>query len=157
MSVSIIQGDVLKTSAKYICHQVNTFGTMGAGVALQIKKNYPHVYLEYNKFCSYHTPEELYGKVLRIEENKDKVFLNMFSQIGIGGPNVNTNYEYFHECLLKIREMIPIGEEIAMPYMIGCGLAGGDWSIISADISDTLGLSHIVRLYDFNGVTSVKK
>ena len=43
-----------------------------------------------------------------------------------------------------------------MPYMIGCGLAGGDWSIISADISDTLGLSHIVRLYDFNGVTSVK-
>ena len=81
----------------------------------------------------------------------------MFSQIGSGGPNVNTNYEYFHEFLLKIREMIPIGEEIAMPYMIGCGLAGGDWSIISADISDTLGLSHIVRLYDFNGVTSVKK
>ena len=169
MSVSIIQGDVLKTSAKYICHQVNTFGVMGAGVAkafydryiskiaLQIKKNYPHVYLEYNKFCSYHTPEELYGKVLRIEENKDRVFLNMFSQVDIGGPNVNTYYEYFHECLLKIREMIPIGEEIAMPYMIGCGLAGGDWSIISADISDTLGLSHIVRLYDFNGVTYVKR
>ena len=69
MSVSIIQGDVLKTSAKYICHQVNTFGVMGAGVALQIKKNYPHVYLEYNKFCSYHTPEELYGKVLQEHDN----------------------------------------------------------------------------------------
>ena len=45
-----IQGDVLKTSAKYICHQVNTFGVMGAGVALQIKKNYPHVYLSIISF-----------------------------------------------------------------------------------------------------------
>ena len=43
-----------------------------------------------------------------------------------GKPDsLEDRYDYFIECLQKIAELNPIS--IAIPYKIGCGLAGGRW------------------------------
>ena len=42
--IKIIDGDLFDTDAKFICHQVNCMGKMGSGVALQVRKKFPHVY-----------------------------------------------------------------------------------------------------------------
>lgn len=41
---------------------------------------------------------------------------------------------YFQQCLEKIAELAP--KSLAFPYGIGCGLAGGNWSVYSAMIND---------------------
>ena len=39
--------------------------------------------------------------------------------------------EAFKQCLIKIRQ-IPDLHSVAFPWMIGCGAAGGDWSVYLA-------------------------
>lgn len=41
--VKLINGDLLEAKETYIAHQVNCYGAMGRGVALQIKNRYPDV------------------------------------------------------------------------------------------------------------------
>lgn len=43
-------GNIFDSDAKIICHQVNTYGVMGAGIAAEVKERFPEVYTEYNAF-----------------------------------------------------------------------------------------------------------
>ena len=45
--MSEIDGDILDVTKGVICHQVNTRGIAGAGLALQIRKKYPEWYKWY--------------------------------------------------------------------------------------------------------------
>ena len=47
--IEIINGNIFKGDADIICHQVNTHGIMGAGIALQIKEKFPDVYAVYRE------------------------------------------------------------------------------------------------------------
>ena len=49
--IKIINGDIFSGTEDIICHQVNTLGVMGSGIALQIKKLYPMVFTAYRMFC----------------------------------------------------------------------------------------------------------
>ena len=49
--IEYIEGDLLKTNVEVIIHQTNCKGVMGAGIALQIKNNYPEVFKYYVYFC----------------------------------------------------------------------------------------------------------
>jgi len=49
--MKIVDGDLLTSNADYICHQVNTDGVMGGGIALQIKNKFPHVFNAHYDFC----------------------------------------------------------------------------------------------------------
>ena len=66
--ITIKKGDVLRSRAMYICHQVNCMGVMGAGIAKQIKAMYPEVYEEYKRVCNEHrrNPAELLGQNLGV-------------------------------------------------------------------------------------------
>lgn len=50
--VKLINGDLLEAKETYIAHQVNCYGAMGRGVALQIKNRYPDVYRRYHEYLS---------------------------------------------------------------------------------------------------------
>lgn len=39
-----IKGNLLESDCDIICHQTNTLGIMGGGIALQIKNKYPLLY-----------------------------------------------------------------------------------------------------------------
>lgn len=170
MAVKVVDGDLLSTKAKYICHQVNCQGKMGSGVARQIREKYPTVYQWYKVKCSEGAREKerlgvskspLLGQVQMIykedypvgESDIDsQAICNLFSQdqYGYNGKQF-TDYAAFEKCLLRLREMIPVEETIAMPYKIGCGLGGGNWSVVSGIIDKVLGQQYTVELWRKEG------
>lgn len=139
MPYKVIDGNLLDSNAKYICHQVNCQGRMGSGVAKQIRAKYPEAYSAYTKQAS----EGMLGEAQLVDCHDGKVVVNMFAQSNYGyDGNRYTSYVAFQKCLDKMIQTIPAGETIAMPYMIGCGLGGGEWEIISDFIVEKLVLDN---------------
>lgn len=134
--------DILTADENIIVHQVNNLGVMGAGLALQIRKKYPKVFEAYRK-----TAQEL-GKVQLVKIGENKYICNMFSQNGISRHKRTTNYEAMEECIATIVEYAKENEySIAIPYKIGCGLAGGDWNKVK----------DIIEKYDDGRITIYRK
>lgn len=127
-----INGDVFLAPEKScICHQVNTYGAMGKGIALSVKIKYPRVYTQYKRHL-----EDLilspYGTVLFCGIDNNRYIANCFSQIGW-----KTDYDLFEKCLHVLADTQC--NYFAIPYKMGCGLAGGNWTVISNLIEKILG------------------
>ena len=125
----IIEADLLDFNCDIIAQQVNCKGVMGAGLALQIRRKYPIVFYRYLTKCN--KQKDLLGTIQVI--NVGKVYVaNLFSQWSYGTSERQTDYRALELCLLKLRDcMINHGlKTLALPYGIGCGLAGGDWNIV---------------------------
>lgn len=155
MSVSIIEGNLMDTKAKYICHQVNCQGKMGSGVAAQIREKFPKAYAEYNALCSsMKNKEVLLGEVQAVHCKRgadDVVICNLFGQLNYGyNGKMFTSYEAFQKCVDWLNRYVPDGETVAMPFRIGCGLGGADWHLISKMIERGLGVTHNVELWRWN-------
>lgn len=142
----IENGDLLKASETYIVHQVNSYGKMGRGVALQIRNKYPDVFRRYEEYCAEHRTKELPGKVLLIPTEDGKVICNLFGQENYGYGKKFTDYAALSKALTNLARIVPTDEAIAMPYLIGCGNGGGDWSIVKGLIDDIF-KKHTVVLY----------
>lgn len=46
MRLKEINGNLFDSKADVLCHQVNTYGVMGAGIALEVRKRFPGVYTQ---------------------------------------------------------------------------------------------------------------
>lgn len=152
MAVKVIEGDLFQTTAKFICHQTNCKGKMGSGVAKQIRQQYPAAYRQYMDLCSGKKDSaELLGHA-QFVCGAEKTVVNMFAQdrYGYDGSRY-TNYKAFEQCLNEIAQYVVHGETIAMPYKIGCGLAGGDWEIVYGLIESILGQHYTVELWRKEG------
>lgn len=131
--MKIIHYDITEIKG-YIVQQVNCQNKMGKGLAKALYNKYPKVKKDYHKFCNnYNSPEELLGKVLFVNIDNDTTICNMFSQLKYGNTKGNTknrytDYKVFYNCLEYICKNSP--DKIYVPYMIGCGLGGGDWNVI---------------------------
>ena len=149
--IKTIKGNVLDAPITYICHQVNCKGVMGAGLAKQIKDKWPQVYYDYRTECIYNPVEELMGGILISRLNDNVKIVHMFAQNEYGINKRQTDYEAFESCLNKIATSISNKDytTIRFPYGIGCGLAGGDWSIIQNLIQKVLG-EYNVEFYLFD-------
>ena len=133
----VMSGDVLKTPIEIIAHQVNCLGTMGAGLAKQIKDKYPQVESWYKIYCHKRDTQPILGTG-QIVCQTDHTFFNIFGQYGYGVSKRQTDYKAFKsgfkDAILKYRFLkndYKSQLKIAIPYHIGCGLAGGDWKSIS--------------------------
>ena len=148
MSIEIKHGNLLESGAPIIAHQVNCQGVMGAGVAKAIREKYPSVYESYREQCRVQG-STLLGTTLLVPIHADAQQLldgrviktkplavtiaNCYAQDGYGRTGVQTSYPHLRESLTILREcaMFRGGDEvIAMPYKIGCGLAGGNWPTV---------------------------
>jgi O-acetyl-ADP-ribose deacetylase (regulator of RNase III) len=124
--IRVVEGSVLK--APVIAHQVNCRGAFGAGLAGQIAERWPACKKSYLSYVQSKDPGELFGTVY-VWEGLDVVILNLFGQ---DQPGPHTS----EIALLGAAQRIPdfMEEEgigvVAMPWMIGCGIGGGDWSRI---------------------------
>lgn len=160
MAVKIIDGDLFQTKALVICHQVNCRGKMGSGVAKQIRALYPLAYeryrLAYNR--QKNDPRQLLGCIQFCHCNDEKtetgmrMIINMFAQDRYGyDGECYTDYKAFEYCIRKIHQIVDKGGTIAMPYKIGCGLAGGDWNVVYGMIEKILGPHYTVELWRKEG------
>lgn len=147
--VKYVKGNLLDSDCDYICHQVNCKGVMRSGIAKQIRERWPEVYDEYKIFCD-SGRLSLLGCVLRSSPSDHRpVVVNMFSQDHYGYDGARyTSYAAFARCLMYIQNVVPASCSIGFPKNIGCGLGGGDWSVILDLIEGLLGKTHNVYIYE---------
>ncbi|MEX0597809.1 MAG: macro domain-containing protein [Candidatus Paceibacterota bacterium] len=130
--IKIVNGNILRAKEDIIGHQVNCLGKMGAGLAKQIRAKYPKVYQEYKDICRKRKPEDLLS-LTQFVNVEDKTIVNIFSQLNYGTQSIQTDYVALEKCLYSILHNVTVSycklynKSIALPYGIGCGLAGGDW------------------------------
>ena len=135
--VKIIEGDVFKTNAKIIAHQVNCLGVMGSGVALQVKQKFPNVFQEYKNMCE--TENELLGSIQCVNvANGNKIICNLFGQELCGGGSVQyTSIPALRKCFVQLRDYAKEHDYvIAMPYGIGCVRGGANWNEVYSIIQE---------------------
>lgn len=129
--VSYTIGDIFKAADEniidIIVHQANCMSIMGSGIAALIKEKYPSAYKA--DVDDIRSPEKKLGSYSFTFEEGVGVF-NLYGQY-LPGPN--TSYESLR---LSLREMATLVEKvcpdapIGLP-LIGCGVGGGDWSVVS--------------------------
>jgi hypothetical protein len=71
------------------------------------------------------------GKVQLVDIGLHKYVANIFGQIVIGREAVQTDYDALDRAFLSLKcTARGRGLTVAIPYGIGCGLAGGKWRIV---------------------------
>lgn len=126
--MSIVRGNILDADEKYICHQCNCVTQKyGRGLANHIFKKFPYA----NIYLPRHGRRDKIGTIKVKGNGRDKRYvINMMAQYYPGAPKYFDTSEYrekyFKVCLEKMAQ-IPNLESVAFPYLIGCGLADGEW------------------------------
>lgn len=146
--IQIVHGNLLDSSATFICHQVNCRGVMGSGVARQIRERWPCVYDSYLKLCKSVTePGHLLGCASVVDVGDGRYVCNLFGQLDYGSDGkAYTRIGELRKCCQYIADAARPGDTIAMPYRIGCGLGGGDWGATMDMLADVF-KDHHLTLY----------
>ncbi|ATO28897.1 Appr-1-p processing protein [Bacillus atrophaeus] len=154
--IKIVKGNILDATEDIIVQQVNCKGVMGAGLAKAILKRYPNVKSEYQSFRNFNlnkglTDKDLLGLVNYVRVTDGKVIANVFGQIEIKknrfDKTVYTKTEALTRGLKEVKELSKqLNKSVAIPYGIGCGLAGGDWNIVS-ELIDSIFSDYKVTIY----------
>ena len=136
--VEVIEhSNLLEVQSGIICHQVNCIGVMGAGIALQIRNKWPVVFDRYKDDCGHCMthPEAMLGHVQDVMVGDNLIVANCFAQVFPGRNGVMTDYQAWDVILDKLADLSNyFSLDIHFPWMIGCGLAGGDWNVILGKI-----------------------
>ena len=126
------KGDVLKSGETLIVHGCNCKNTMAAGIARQVRTQCPNAYAaDRATICG--DIKKLGTFTYALEDNGMCIF-NAYTQYNYNRNVLCLDYEALEKSISSICEWIrqyQQGEShLAMPK-IGCGLAGGDWKIVS--------------------------
>jgi len=116
-----------------IGHGCNCYCTMGAGIALSVKKKWPDAYA-IDKASPFADKGKL-GTYTKWK-NDDITVLNMYTQWDYKGSDVNADYAAIRSCMKAVKSEYS-GAKIGIP-LIGAGLAGGEWHIIKKIIEEEL-------------------
>jgi O-acetyl-ADP-ribose deacetylase (regulator of RNase III) len=121
-----VAGDLLKADTEYIAHQCNCITTYGKGLSASLFKRFPWA----DTYSNRRTPSvpgtiDVFGN-----GQAQRYVINMYSQYNPGKPKrpddtSEQRQKWFYDCLTQISAISGI-EEVAFPYFIGCGLAGGN-------------------------------
>jgi O-acetyl-ADP-ribose deacetylase (regulator of RNase III) len=138
-------GDLLTVKSGIIVHGCNSHGVMGSGVALSVRNKYPECFKLYYDFCKTNRnfPDECLGKVV-VYQNENLFICNAITQRDFGKDGRKyVNYQAVQECFSQIAELAEyLNVDVHYP-LIGCGLGGGDWAIVSDLISQPLEAKNI--------------
>ena len=161
--IEFVEGNLLESGCDVIVHQVNCQKVMGAGIAKQIRQKWPQVYYEYcdnieycyeNGICR--SSYDFLGMINWTEIDNNKYIVNFYSQDEYyPRDRCHTDYRAFTDCCITLKNFITgynldkANIIIGFPYKIGCGLAGGDWSIVSKIIEEELS-DYNVKIYKFD-------
>lgn len=142
-----VRGDLLQFARigafDVIVHGCNCQGQMGKGIALAIKQHFPAAYAADLRTAR--------GSALKLgtfscatveADGHAFTIINAYTQFHWRGHGVKADYEAIRRAMRAVARAFG-GCRIGYPK-IGAGLAGGDWSIISAIIDEELqGLDHM--------------
>lgn len=147
-----IEGDLIDLALKgnfdAIVHGCNCMCTMGAGIALRMRNEFGMNKLPLESAMYRGDPSKLgmiQGKTVYLDvpngtRNKFEV-VNAYTQFNYGPNHSNgdaapVDYDAIRSCMKKVNIQFKC-KHIGLP-LIGCGLAGGDWNIVSEIIKSEL-------------------
>lgn len=141
--MKIVCGDILAIKRGVIVHQVNCKKVMGAGLALQIKRKYPQ------HFADFLSTEPKLGNIVTTHVSNELYVVGLYGQDGYGRTGQHTDYGAFSNAIAKAaafaaEKSLPL----YLPYGIGCGLAGGDWTRISGILSGYPECTAVIKIDD---------
>jgi hypothetical protein len=139
------------SSLRYILQVVNAAGKYGAGFSGALSARWPKVESQYRQWWREKYGHLNLGEIQEIQILSDLVVINMVAQKDIVSKNNPKPIDYvaLQQCLSKVGIIISeINGSVHIPR-IGCGLAGGDWSVVESLIdSDLLKRGINVTVYD---------
>jgi O-acetyl-ADP-ribose deacetylase (regulator of RNase III) len=147
-------GDLLAAGEDIIVHGCNCMRTMGSGIAAQIREKCPTAYAadqrtiwgDKDKLGTFTcATDDLNGKLT--------IVVNAYTQWDYSRSRVCADYNAIEKVFELICQTFA-HKVIALPK-IGCGLAGGDWKIVSEileKISDKYDREFRVYVWDNNEV-----
>lgn len=138
MKIIYKKGNLITATESVIIHGCNNRGVMGSGVAMDIRRAFPDAYTEYKrcfKTLDLQPVRLNLGDVIWIFERK--WIGNCITQDGYGKDGKKyVSYDAVRKCMRIINHSHHLKNhanglvDVAMP-LIGAGLGGGDWNIIS--------------------------
>ena len=131
--IKYIKGDLLKSNEKIILHGVNTEGVMGAGIARAIKDMYPFAFNTYREEFEAGNLQLGRFHLARAHGHEGPTIINAVTQTLRSRREClkPVSYDAIDQIFHDLNNLST--DRIAMP-MIGAGLGGGDWNVISAII-----------------------
>jgi O-acetyl-ADP-ribose deacetylase (regulator of RNase III) len=140
--IKIKLGDICSVNSGIIIHGCNAQGVMGSGVAKAIRLKYPQVFEDYKNFKNQFglelgdcVPTQIIDK----ESDVDVVIISAITQQFYGRDNRRyVDYDAVARVFEGIEDTAKYfgHTEVHFP-LIGCGLGGGKWSIISNIIEES--------------------
>lgn len=149
--ITTINKDILTVDKGVIVHSVNCIGAVG-GLAGAIARKWPKNAEEYRAHVKRQKlPIMLLGRVFEVNVAHNVIVANLFGQNGVGTGERQTEYSALITGFKTIAGMtfwgddvesrdhgFPLGhfnykinlQDIYIPYKIGCGLGGANWSIV---------------------------
>lgn len=132
--IEYVRGNLLDAKETFICHQTNCVSKGSSGLAATIFAKWPGA----NVYRQRKEPSEPGTNDIRKATNQSYV-VNMMAQFLPGPPSFQLSGDcsisrayFFLRCLMDLLEHHTEGDSYAFPYMIGCGLAEGTWSVYQA-------------------------
>lgn len=117
-------------------HQANCMKVMGAGIALQVKKRLPELYMADQ--MSLRTPGKLGTFTFHIYPHG--IAFNLYGQYNYGRDKCYTNYDAQRNALRRLAFKLRNKQATARIGLskLGCSLAGGDWNLVAQIIEEEL-------------------
>lgn len=156
MIIKYETGDIANVNRGIILHGVNCQGVMGSGVAKALKDKYPQIYTSYQNYIYHTDKEELLGSIDPVSINENLSIINCFTQVFYGYDKKKyVSYDAIDNVFrqaaayqsLKKDTLTGIPLPIYYP-MIGSGLGGGNWNVISEIIKSRVNYSICVRMLE---------
>ena len=138
----------LKGYFDVIVHGCNCYNTMGAGIALSIKKVFPEAYAEDCKTVRGDRNKLGSISTATIQRNgRQLTIVNAYTQYRYRGEGVLVDYDALRSSFAEIKSQFS-GSRIGYP-LIGAGLARGNWEQIELIICEELaGENHSLVEYN---------
>ncbi len=128
------KGSLLDSSAQTLVNTVNCVGVMGKGIALEFKRRYPEMFVEYARMCERH---QVVPGVPVCHEAKGKLIVNFPTKDHWKARSRLSDIEHGLQLLRKSYRAWNI-TSIAVPPL-GCGNGGLEWSDVRPLIEKYLG------------------
>ena len=153
----VVGGDLLRAREGFIAHQANCQSKGARGLAKVLFQAFPNANV-YAQRTAHSEPGTIAPR-----DCDGKMIVALFAQRSPGTPRATgddsavTRLRWFERSLDRLGSLMAASgaEAVAMPFNIGCGLAGGRWPAYRKRLDDFASRYAVsVRLYDLDGVSA---
>lgn len=142
--INVVNGDLLDVVDGVIAHGCNCQGVMGSGVAKAIRDVYPKAYDVYR--TAYLETHKRYGKtnylplgdIVPVQVTDKLTVVNLLTQEHFGRTGMRyVSYDAIERAFVSLAHFcVEKGHDTVNIPLIGAGLGGGNWRIISTIIEE---------------------